>query len=56
VESLLERHPGATKTEAIERALKAYLEEDAIQHLINIAGSFDIEDVSGDLRRADRHT
>jgi Arc/MetJ family transcription regulator len=56
MDALLERNPRATKTEVVERALKAYLEEDAIQRLIRAAGSFEVDDVSGELRGVDRHT
>ena len=56
VEALLERCPGASKTEAIEHALKQYLENDSISRLVELAGSFEIDDVSGELRSADRHT
>jgi hypothetical protein len=54
--ALLERLPGVTKTEAIERALRAFLAEDAASRLRAMAGTMDIEDVSQDLRRRDRHT
>jgi len=30
LQALLERHPGASKTQVIEQALKSYLETDAI--------------------------
>jgi hypothetical protein len=56
VEALAERYPGTTKTEAIERAIRRYLETDAISRLIELAGSFEIDDVSSDLRAADHHT
>jgi hypothetical protein len=56
VESLVARHPGVPRTEAIERALRAYLETDSVERLLALAGSFDIEDVSQALRKADRTT
>ena len=56
VNALLERSPGASKTEAIERAIRTYLESDAISRLIGLAGNFEIEDLSSELRAADRHT
>ncbi len=56
LEALRERYPGVSKTEAIERALKSYLENDAVSRLVGLAGSFDIEDVSDQLRAADRRT
>jgi hypothetical protein len=52
--ALLERLPGMSKTEAIERALSAFLADDATAKLRALAGSFEIEDFSGTLRRADR--
>jgi metal-responsive CopG/Arc/MetJ family transcriptional regulator len=54
IESLVARHPGVPRTEAIERALRTYLETDSAERLIALAGSFDIEDVSAELRRIDR--
>ena len=54
--ALLERKPGASKTEAIEQALKEYLEDDAIGRLVALAGSFEIEDVSAERQATDRHT
>ncbi|MGI8595743.1 MAG: type II toxin-antitoxin system VapB family antitoxin [Thermoleophilaceae bacterium] len=56
LETLLARLPGRSKTEAIEVALRGYLATDAISRLREIAGSVDIEDVSQELRAADRHT
>lgn len=50
------RHPGKSKTEAIEMALRAYLAEESAKWLMEMAGKLDIEDVSGELRRIDRHT
>jgi hypothetical protein len=55
VESLAPRHPGVSRTAAIERAIRAYLEADSVQQLLSLAGSFPIEDVSAELRDADRH-
>lgn len=54
LDALLSRMPGVSKTEAIERALRGYLAEDAASRLRAIAGAVEIEDVSGDLRRRDR--
>jgi hypothetical protein len=56
VESLVARNPGVPRTEAIQRALRAYLEADSVDRLLALAGTFDIEDVSGALRAADRTT
>lgn len=54
VESLTARYPGVPRTEAIERAIRAYLEMDSVAQLLSLAGSVDIVDVSGELRAADR--
>jgi hypothetical protein len=56
VEALVARNPGVPRTEAIQRALRAYLEADSVDRLLALAGTFDIEDVSGELRTADRTT
>jgi len=54
VEALMARHPGLSRTEAIERAIKVYLEGEAVERLLSLAGSFEIDDVSADLRAVDR--
>ncbi|MGD9695514.1 MAG: type II toxin-antitoxin system VapB family antitoxin [Thermoleophilia bacterium] len=52
--ALMDRMPGRTKTEAIQEALRAYLAEDSASRLRALAGSFEIEDVSADMRTIDR--
>ena len=52
--ALLERSPGLTKTEAIERALREFLALDAAARLRSLAGTLEIEDVSAELRAQDR--
>ncbi len=52
--SLMARLPGASKTEAIQRAVRFYLTHDAVDQLRQLAGSMEIDDVSGSLRAADR--
>jgi hypothetical protein len=54
VSALLARHPGASKTEAIEIAVRRYLAESAVSRLRQLAGSVEIDDVSAEMRRADR--
>jgi Arc/MetJ family transcription regulator len=54
--ALLSRHPDLSKTEAIEAAVRAYLEDSAVARLRGLAGKLEIEDVSAELRRIDRHT
>jgi Bacterial antitoxin of type II TA system, VapB len=56
VESLVARNPGVPRTEAIERAIRAYLEADSVGRLLALAGTFDITDVSTELRAVDRTT
>lgn len=55
MDALLARMPGVSKTEAIERALRQFLAEDAVSRLKKIAGTLEIDDVSLD-RVTDRHT
>lgn len=52
--SLLARHPGASKREAVERAIEAYLARDAVEGVRALAGAVDVEDLSNELRRRDR--
>jgi Arc/MetJ family transcription regulator len=54
--SLLARHPGVSKREAVERAIAAYLGSDAVARARALAGHVEIEDVSAELRRTDRRT
>jgi hypothetical protein len=54
--ALIARLPGVSKTEAIQRAVRFYLTHDAVDQLRQLAGSLDIDDVSGPLRRADRRS
>ena len=56
VEALLARYPGISKTEAIERAVRGYLEMGALSRLIELAGKVEIDDVSAELRVGDRRT
>jgi hypothetical protein len=56
LKSLLARHPGVSKREAVERAISAYLSNDAVARTRALAGHLDIEDASAELRRADRRT
>lgn len=54
--ALMARHPGASKREAVERAISEYLAKDAAARTIALRGSIEIDDVSAELRRADRRT
>jgi len=54
--ALLARHPGATKREAVERAIAEYLSKDAAARTKALRGQIVIEDVSTELRAVDRTT
>jgi hypothetical protein len=54
MESLMARHPGASKTKAVEVAIEEHLRRGAVDWLLENAGSIDIEDVSSELRAIDR--
>lgn len=56
VAALSRRHPSLSKTVAIERAIRAYLERSAAAELISLTGTVEIEDVSHELRRQDHRT
>ncbi|MFA5786737.1 MAG: type II toxin-antitoxin system VapB family antitoxin [Actinomycetota bacterium] len=52
--ALLARHPGTSKREAVEWAIRAALTEDAAARTRALAGSVPVEDVSREMRRKDR--
>ncbi len=54
LKALLARHPEMTKTEAIELAIRNYLAADAAQGLRELAGGFEIEDLTPLRRHAHR--
>jgi hypothetical protein len=54
--ALLARHPGVSKREAVERAIAEYLSKDAAARTVALRGSIQIEDLSGELRQADRRS
>jgi Arc/MetJ family transcription regulator len=54
--ALMARHPGATKREAVERAIAEYLSKDAAARTKALRGRIRIEDVSAELRSIDRGT
>ena len=54
--ALLARNPGASKREAVERAIAEYLSKDASSRTKALRGKLDIEDVSEEARRLDRRT
>ena len=51
MEALHARQPGATKREAVEAAIRAYLAADAVERIRLLRGRLEIEDVSAELRR-----
>jgi hypothetical protein len=54
--ALLDLHPGISKTEAVETAIRAYLADDVNARIDALRAGIDIEDVSRESRRQDRHT
>ncbi len=53
MEALLARHPGRSKREAVEIAIREYLARDAAARLRELRGRLHLEDPSAELRRAD---
>jgi hypothetical protein len=51
MEALLARHPGASKREPVETAVRGYLERDAMTRVLALKGTIDVEDASAELRR-----
>jgi Arc/MetJ family transcription regulator len=51
LEALLARHPGASKKQAVEHAIRSYLEADGIRRLRELKGKIEIEDLPRELRR-----
>lgn len=56
LEALMTRLPQASKTEAIETAISAYVGRDALRRLTEMAGDIEVEDLSRALRDGDRRT
>jgi hypothetical protein len=54
MESLMARHPGASKTKAVEAAIAEHLRRGAVDWLLENAGKIEIEDVSREMRALDR--
>jgi hypothetical protein len=51
MDALLARHPGASKREAVETAIRAYLAADATERIRALRGRLAVEDLSAELRR-----
>ncbi|HEU5143339.1 MAG TPA: type II toxin-antitoxin system VapB family antitoxin [Solirubrobacterales bacterium] len=54
MESLMARHPGQSKTKAVEAAIEEHLRRGAVDWLLAHAGKIEIEDVSAEMRAIDR--
>jgi hypothetical protein len=54
MEALMMRHPGVTKTKAVEIAIGEYVRRGAVDWLLENAGKIELEDVSGEMRAKDR--
>jgi len=54
MESLLARHPGESKTKAVEVAIEDHLRRGAVDRLLQMRGKLEIEDVSKEMRAIDR--
>jgi hypothetical protein len=54
MEALMIRHPGETKTKAVEAAIESYVRRGAVDWLLANAGEIEIEDVSSQMRSEDR--
>lgn len=54
MESLMARHPGDSKTKAVEAAIEEHVRRGAVDWLIENAGGIEIEDVSEEMRAVDR--
>jgi hypothetical protein len=54
MEALMARHPGASKTKAVEAAIEDHVRRGAVDWLLENVGKIEIEDVSGEMREIDR--
>ncbi len=54
MEALMTRHPGETKTKAVEAAIESYVRRGAVDWFLAHAGEIEIEDVSSAMRADDR--
>ncbi len=52
--ALMARHPGETKTRAVEAAIAEHVRRGTVDWLLENAGKIDIEDASAELRAIDR--
>jgi hypothetical protein len=54
MEALMARHPGKSKTKAVETAIEEHVRRGAVDWLLENAGKIEIEDVSAEMRAIDR--
>lgn len=54
MEALMARHPGESKTKAVEAAIAEHLRRGAVDWLLENAGTIEIEDLSAEMRALDR--
>lgn len=54
MEALMIRHPGETKTKAVEAAIESYVRRGAVDWFLAHAGEIEIEDISAEMRAEDR--
>jgi hypothetical protein len=54
MEGLMARHPGLSKTKAVEAAIEDHVRRRAVDELLKMRGKLDIEDVSREMRAIDR--
>jgi hypothetical protein len=54
MDALMARHPGQTKTKAVEAAIAEHVRRGAVDWLLENAGQVEIEDLSAELRAGDR--
>ena len=52
--ALMARHPGESKTKAVEAAIADHVRRGAVDWLLKNAGQIEIADVSAELRAIDR--
>lgn len=54
MELLMARHPGESKTKAVEAAIAEHVRRGAAERLLELQGKLEIEDVSAEMRAIDR--
>ena len=54
MESLMARHPGESKTKAVEAAIAEHVRRGAVDRLLELQGKLEIDDLSAEMRATDR--